>query len=168
MLTLESLTSDLLEPVRHGFFTRAGGAASGSYAGLNCGLGSTDQREAVEINRARVAAAMGGGPLVTAHQVHSAKAEIVTEVPDVAPEADALVTATPGLVLGVLTADCQPVLFADPSAQVVAVAHAGWKGAMDGVLEATLSAMESLGAHRGNTLAVIGPSICQRDYVVVQ
>lgn len=167
-MTLEILTSDLLGPARHGFFTRRGGASSGVFQGLNCGLGSSDQREAVQINRARVAAAMEVPPehLCAVHQVHSADVHVVTEASDARPRADALVTDVPGLALSILTADCQPVLFADPEAGVIGAAHAGWRGTLDGVLEATLDAMESLGAKRENTAAVIGPSISQRAYEV--
>ncbi len=164
---LEIITSDDL-PVRHGFFTRKGGASSGVYAGLNCGTGSGDQAEIVAINRARVAEAMGVSPgsLVGVHQVHSADAVTVTGPTDARPRADALATATPGVALSVLTADCQPVLFADPQAGVIGAAHAGWRGALDGVLEATLAAMEGLGADRGRIAAVIGPTISQAAYEV--
>lgn len=166
-MTLQPITSDDL-PVAHGFFTRAGGASSGVFAGLNCGLGSSDQRETVMINRSRVAEAMGIAPerLANVHQTHSAKAVTLDAAPDTPFEADAMVTATPGLGLGILTADCQPVLFADPEAQVIGAAHAGWKGTLDGILEATLEAMEALGARRDATRAVIGPSISQRAYEV--
>ena len=165
--TLEIITSEALD-ARHGFFTRKGGASSGIFAGLNCGTGSSDQTDIVAINRARVAEAMGVGPeaLVTVHQVHSARALPVTGPLSIRPEADALVTASPGVLLAVLTADCQPVLFADPDACVVGAAHAGWRGAVDGVLEATLDAMEALGAQRGNVTAVIGPTISQSAYEV--
>ena len=165
--TLEFITSDSIE-ARHGFFTRKGGASSGIFSGLNCGTGSTDQTDVVAINRARVAEAMGVGPeaLVTVHQVHSARALPVTAPLSIRPEADALVTATPGLLLAVLTADCQPVLFADPKAGVIGAAHAGWRGAVDGVLEATLDAMETLGARRSQIAAVIGPTISQAAYEV--
>ncbi|UWQ75965.1 peptidoglycan editing factor PgeF [Leisingera sp. M658] len=167
-MTLEILTSDLLGPVRHGFFTRRGGASSGIYHGLNCGLGSTDQREAVQINRARVAAAMDvpAGNLSAVHQVHSADVLVVTEPSQDRPRADAMVTNIPGLALSILTADCQPVLFCDPEAGVIGAAHAGWRGTLDGVLEATLDAMEGLGARREDTAAVIGPAISQRAYEV--
>ena len=165
--TLEFITSDALE-VRHGFFTRKGGASSGIFAGLNCGTGSSDQTEIVAINRARVAEAMGVGPeaLVTVHQVHSARAIPVTGPLSIRPEADAVVTNRPGVLLAVLTADCQPVLFADPEAKVVGAAHAGWRGAVDGVLEATIDAMEALGARRSHITAVIGPTISQAAYEV--
>lgn len=165
--TLEIITSDALT-TRHGFFTRKGGASSGIFSGLNCGTGSTDQSEIVAINRARVAEAMGVTPpdLVTLHQVHSAKVIPVSGPLAEKPEADALVTATPGVLLAVLTADCQPVLFHDSAAGVIGAAHAGWRGAMDGVLEATLTAMEGLGATRAGIHAVIGPTISQSAYEV--
>ncbi len=174
-MTLEYLTSDVLGP-RHGFFTRRGGASSGIFAGLNCGTGSSDLAEIVAINRARVTDAMGVGPeaLMTVHQVHSA--DVVTISGPMTgsearcsaekPRADAMVTATPGLLLAVLTADCQPVLFADAKAGVIGAAHAGWKGTLAGVLEATLDAMENLGAHRADIAAIIGPSISQAAYEV--
>ncbi|MCR8726261.1 peptidoglycan editing factor PgeF [Frigidibacter sp. ROC022] len=168
-MALEIITSDSLLPFRHGFFTRAGGASSGIFQGLNCGQGSTDQREAVEINRARVARAMGvkSADLALVHQVHSARVITVTEAPEMPrPQADGLVTATPGLALAVMSADCQPVLFADAEAGVIGATHAGWKGTLAGVLEATLDAMETLGADRGRTNVVIGPTISQRAYEV--
>lgn len=167
-MTLEILTSDRLGMFRHGFFTRRGGASSGVFTGLNCGSGSSDQREVVEINRARVADAMGvaDSHLVGVHQIHSANVVTVDGQLSEKPRADALVTATPGLALSVLTADCQPVLFADPQARVIAAAHAGWRGALDGVLSATVDAMEALGAQRANITAVIGPCISQRAYEV--
>lgn len=167
-MTLEPLTSDLLAPFRHGFFTRRGGSSSGIFTGLNCGPGSSDQSDAVVMNRARVAQEMQVAPdaLVSLNQVHSPDV-ITLEAPDQSrPRADAMVTATPGLALGILTADCQPVLFADSNAGVVGAAHAGWKGALGGVLEATLEAMESLGAKRRDIAAVIGPCISQRAYEV--
>ncbi|MFN3994817.1 MAG: peptidoglycan editing factor PgeF [Tabrizicola flagellatus] len=165
--TLDIITSQALT-ARHGFFTRKGGASSGIFAGLNCGTGSSDQTEIVAINRARVAEAMGLGPeaLVTVHQVHSARALPVTGPLSIRPEADAMVTATPGVLLAVLTADCQPVLFEDPEARVIGAAHAGWRGSVDGVLEATIEAMEALGARRSRINAVIGPTISQAAYEV--
>lgn len=168
-MTLEILTSDMLSPVRHGFFSRRGGASSGIFAGLNCGYGSSDQTEAVTINRERVAEAMEVAPdaMVGVHQVHSPTVLTVdSPINGDKPKADAVVTATPGLALTILTADCQPVLFADPDANVIGAAHAGWRGALDGVLEATLDAMEALGAQRSNTFAAIGPTISQRAYEV--
>ena len=168
-MSLEILTSDLLDGVRHGFFTRRGGASSGIFHGLNCGTGSSDQTSIVETNRRRVADAMEVPltRLVTVHQTHSARAIPVDDAqPLPRPEADAVVTATPGTAVAVLTADCQPVLFADRKAGVVAAAHAGWRGAFDGVLEATLDTMEEMGAARADVQAVIGPSISQRAYEV--
>ncbi|MFD1341708.1 peptidoglycan editing factor PgeF [Litorisediminicola beolgyonensis] len=168
-MTLEIITSDSLAPLRHGFFTRRGGASSGVFAGLNCGPGSSDQSEIVQINRARVAEAMAVAPgsLVTVHQVHSPSVVSVTApLPEPSPRADGLVTATPGVALAVLTADCQPVLFADPEAGVIGAAHAGWRGALDGVLERTIEEMEALGAKREAIRTVIGPSISQRAYEV--
>jgi polyphenol oxidase len=167
-MTLEILTSDCLGDLRHGFFTRRGGASSGVFTGLNCGYGSSDQREIVQINRGRVAEAMGVPEthLVGVHQIHSATAITVDGPLDEKPQADALVTATPGIALSVLTADCQPVLFADRDAGVIGAAHAGWRGALDGVLAATVEAMEALGAQRANISAVIGPCISQRAYEV--
>ncbi|GAB5448305.1 peptidoglycan editing factor PgeF [Gymnodinialimonas sp.] len=165
-MTLAPITSPLLDGVTHGFFTREGGASTGVYAGLNCGNGSSDQAEVVAMNRARVAEAMGVAELAGVHQIHSA--DVVVADVGAKPRADALVTDRPGVALSILTADCQPVLFADPEAGVVGAAHAGWKGALDGVLEATLDAMEGLGAVRGRVKAVIGPSISQKSYEVGQ
>ncbi len=169
-MTLELLTSEHLAPLRHGFFTRKGGASSGIFHGLNCGLGSSDQEDMVAINRARVAQAMGATPqdLVTVHQVHSPDVVTLTAPLPAPVKADAMVTATPGLVLGVLTADCQPVLFADAEAGVIGAAHAGWRGALDGVLGNTVEAMVALGATRGRIHAVIGPAISQAAYEVGQ
>jgi YfiH family protein len=167
-MTLDIIESPALAPVRHGFFGRAGGASSGVFQGLNCGHGSSDQTEAVTINRARVADAMGLPPeaLVGVHQIHSAKVVTVAAPLTEAVRADALVTATPGIALSVLTADCQPVLFADATAGVIGAAHAGWKGAIAGVLDATVAAMVALGAEPARIHAVIGPTISQRAYEV--
>lgn len=167
-MTLEILTSDHLGSTRHGFFTRRGGASSGVFEGLNCGYGSTDQTDIVHINRARVADAMGVAPdhLVGVHQVHSATVVEVTAPLPEKPKADAMVTKTPGIALSVLSADCQPVLFADARAGVIGAAHAGWRGALDGVLDATVDAMVLLGAERQNISAVIGPCISQSAYEV--
>ncbi|KNG94958.1 peptidoglycan editing factor PgeF [Pseudaestuariivita atlantica] len=167
-MTLEILTSDALGSVRHGFFTRRGGASSGIYTGLNCGFGSDDQTEAVRTNRTRAAEALEVAPdaLVSVHQYHSAEVLTVSEPRSDRPKADAMVTATPGIALGILTADCQPVLFADGETGVVGAAHAGWKGAVGGVLDATVAAMEALGARRDRITAVIGPSISQANYEV--
>ncbi len=165
---LEILTSDSLAPLRHGFFTRKGGASSGIFRGLNCGPGSSDLSEVVAINRARVAGAMGVEPdhLMTLTQTHSAAVVTLTTPFSDRPQADAMVTATPGIALGILTADCQPVLFADHKAGVIGAAHAGWRGAKLGVLQATVAAMEALGATREGIHAVIGPSISQSAYEV--
>ncbi|WP_108854980.1 peptidoglycan editing factor PgeF [Albidovulum aquaemixtae] len=167
-MTMEILTHDALAPFRHGFFTRKGGASSGIFTGLNCGHGSSDQREAVAINRERVADVLGVAPraLVGVHQVHSAEVVTVASAGQPRSRADGLVTAEPGLALTVLTADCQPVLFADAKAGVIGAAHAGWRGTLAGVLEATLDAMEALGARRGDISAVVGPTISQRAYEV--
>ncbi|SOC05119.1 peptidoglycan editing factor PgeF [Rhodobacter maris] len=166
--TLEILTAPALAGTPHGFFTRKGGASSGVFAGLNCGHGSSDQTEAVALNRARVAEAMGVAPaaMVGIWQVHSAHVVAVDAPFDGKVQADGLVTATPGLLLTVLTADCQPVLFADRRAGVIGAAHAGWRGSLDGILEETLAAMERLGARRAQITAVIGPCISQRAYEV--
>ena len=168
-MSLDIITSPDLDPLRHGFFGRAGGASSGVFQGLNCGQGSTDQAEAVKINRARVAEAMGVPPeaLVGVHQVHSADVVVVDHVCDgPKPRADAMATRVPGLALSVLTADCQPVLFADAEAGVIGAAHAGWKGTLNGILEATVEAMAGLGARPERINAVIGPTISQRAYEV--
>ncbi|MEM6939500.1 MAG: peptidoglycan editing factor PgeF [Pseudomonadota bacterium] len=167
-MTLEILTSDSLAGLRHGFFTRRGGASSGVFAGLNCGYGSKDQSEIVTINRARVADAMGVAKdhLIGVHQVHSTKVTTVVGPLPEKPKADAMVTSTPGIALSVLAADCQPVLFADTAAGVIGAAHAGWRGALDGVLRKTVERMEEIGAKRDNIIAVIGPCISQSAYEV--
>ncbi len=168
-MSLDIITSPDLEPLTHGFFGRAGGASSGVFQGLNCGQGSTDQAEAVTINRMRVAQAMGVGPeaLIGVHQIHSADVIVVDHVCNgPKPRADAMVTKVPGLALSILTADCQPVLFADVEAGVIGGAHAGWKGTLNGILEATVNAMEKLGARPERIHAVIGPTISQRAYEV--
>lgn len=164
---LEIITSDAIA-ARHGFFTRKGGASSGIFAGLNCGPGSSDLSEVVAINRARVADALGVGHdrLLSVNQVHSPDVIHVTGVLDGRPRADAMVTTTKGVALGILTADCQPVLFCDAKAGVIGAAHAGWRGTRDGVLEATVAAMERLGAKREDIAAVIGPTISQTNYEV--
>ena len=159
-----------LPGIRHGFFSRKGGVSTGIYAGLNCGLGSKDDSDHVTQNRARVAHHLGAStPLVvTPYQIHSAVA-LSVEAPFPAgelPRADALVTKTPGLAIGILTADCGPVLLADPIARVVAAAHAGWRGAVGGILEATISRMEELGANRNRINAALGPTITQPNYEV--
>jgi len=167
-MSVKPVISDAL-PVRHGFFTRAGGISEGLYAGLNCGLGSEDERSRVIENRARAAQFLGQDDIASLYQIHSANVVIAEDIdPSDRPEADALITAQPGLAIGILTADCTPVLFADPKNNVVGAAHAGWKGALNGVLEATVDAMISLGAQRETISAVAGPTISQRNYEVGQ
>jgi YfiH family protein len=156
--------------IRHAFFTRAGGVSQGIYESLNGGIGSKDAPENVRENRARMAAALGVAPthLVSCFQIHSPNV-VVAEVPwtrENSPRADAIVTRAAGLAIGVGTADCGPVLFADGEAGVVGAAHAGWKGALTGVLEATIVAMERLGAVRARISAAIGPLIRQPNYEV--
>ncbi|WAJ30075.1 peptidoglycan editing factor PgeF [Antarcticirhabdus aurantiaca] len=154
---------------RHGFFGRPGGVSTGLYAGLNVGTGSEDDPGHVAENRARASAFLGAPAdrLATPWQVHSAEA-VVVEAPfsGERPKADAVVTRVPGLVVGVLTADCGPILFHDPENRVVGAAHAGWRGALGGVLEATLDAMERIGTRRGAVRAVLGPTITQANYEV--
>jgi YfiH family protein len=154
----------------HGFFTREGGVSGGIYNSLNCGAGSRDAPQSVAENRRRVAQALGAAKqrLLTCHQIHSADALVVTEPWEMGknPKADGMVTKVPGIILGALAADCAPVLFADPDARVVGAAHAGWKGALTGVLEATITAMESLGARRQNIRAALGPCIGPEAYEV--
>lgn len=168
-MTLEIITADDLLPVRHGFFTRRGGVSTGIYAGLNCGPGSNDDAGKVAENRRLVADSFGLGAdrLATLHQVHSADVLIVGDTPIAPrPKCDAMVTDRTGIVLGILTADCQPVLFSDAKAGVIGAAHAGWKGALAGVLEATIDAMERLGARRNRIRAAIGPAISGAAYEV--
>lgn len=161
--------SALLGDVPHGFLGRGGGVSAGVHAGLNIGLGSDDDRAAVMRNRdiARDAV-LPGSTLVMVHQVHSPDVVTVTEpiALDARPHADAMVTDRPGLLLGILTADCVPVLFHDAAAGVIGAAHAGWKGALHGVTDATLDAMEKLGANRSNISCAIGPCIAQKSYEV--
>ncbi len=168
MLTSGALNE--LTRVRHGFFSRNGGVSGGLYTSLNCGYGSGDGADDVRANRDRALARLDleNGVLLTPHQVHSATAVVVEEAwaPGEAPKADAVVTNRRGLAVGILTADCVPVLFAEPKAGVVAAAHAGWRGALTGILEATVVAMESLGAQRRRISAGIGPAIAQRSYEV--
>src|SRR6185295_9581780 len=168
MIQAPSLSA--LANVRHAFFTREGGVSEGIYASLNGGLGSKDAADKVHENRGRMAAALGVAParLLTCHQIHSPQVA-VAEAPwtrEATPEADAIVTREPGLAVGVLTADCGPLLFADGEAGVIGAAHSGWKGALGGVLEATVSAMEKLGARRGRIRAALGPLIRQQNYEV--
>lgn len=171
-MTLEFLTDPPLSPTRHGFFTRAFGVSDGIYAGLNCGHGSDDDTQSVTINRAKVAQAVGlqNDALLSLHQVHSADVVEVTKPQwdGDRPKADAMVTKTAGIGLGILTADCAPVLFADKTAGVVGAAHAGWKGAIGGVCENTIAAMIGLGAKRADIVATVGPCISQKAYEVGQ
>jgi polyphenol oxidase len=163
-------TSLALTGIRHAFFTRAGGVSSGLYATLNGGVGSQDDAGKVVENRARMAAALAVEPqrLLTAYQTHSPKV-VVAEAPwttENRPQADAIVTRMRALAIGVTTADCGPVLFADPHAGVIGAAHAGWRGALTGVIETTVAAMERLGAAPGQIRAAIGPMIRQSNYEV--
>lgn len=168
MLQAPSLSK--LARIRHAFFTRSGGVSDGVYASLNGGVGSNDTPERVAENRARMAAALGVTPdrLITPYQIHSADVA-VAEAPwthETRPRADAVVTRTPGLAIGVSTADCGPLLFADQDAGVIGAAHAGWRGAFIGVIEATLAAMEQLGADRSRIAVALGPTISQPNYEV--
>jgi len=167
-MALDVITADILDGTHHGFFTRKGGVSDGIYAGLNCGRGSNDVPDHVEANRALVAQHMGvtAANLASVHQYHSADVIVVDGPLGTPPKADAMVTKTKGCALGILTADCQPVLFADHKAGVVGAAHAGWKGAKAGVLQATVDAMVSLGADPTNIVAAIGPCIHQDNYEV--
>jgi YfiH family protein len=154
--------------IAHGYFTRHGGVSSGIYASLNCGIGSRDDPAAVRENRGRVTSHLGAGDLTSAYQVHGTAALVVSQPwpLDARPKADAMVTATPGMALGVLTADCAPVLLADAKARVIAAAHAGWRGALSGIVEAAITAMEGLGARRERISAAVGPCIGQGAYEV--
>jgi purine-nucleoside/S-methyl-5'-thioadenosine phosphorylase / adenosine deaminase len=166
---VEVLRSRAIEGVRHGFLGRRGGVSEGVCAGLNVGLGSSDDRDSIRENRRRAVAAVApGSKLVTLHQVHSAEAIHVTcpYADDERPRADAMVSDRPGLLLGILTADCAPILLADREAGVVAAAHAGWKGAIGGVVEAAVAGMERLGASRARIAAAVGPCIARRSYEV--
>lgn len=167
------ITADCLAEARgisHGFFTREGGVSSGIYAGLNCGAGSKDDRAQVLENRERVARHLGTSPerLLTCYQIHSADVVVVMEpwTFETMPKADGLVTNVPGIALGALAADCAPTLFADPEARVVGACHAGWKGALGGILEATISTMLRLGAKRSRIRAALGPCIGPKAYEV--
>jgi YfiH family protein len=168
MLQASSLSK--LFGIRHGFFDRNGGVSQGFYATLNGGVGSDDAPQNVAENRARMARALGvaADRLVTPYQIHSPEVATVEApwAPDNRPRADALVTRTPGLAIGVSTADCGPLLFADGEARVIGAAHAGWRGAFTGVIEATIAAMEKLGADRGRIAVALGPVISQPNYEV--
>lgn len=170
MLQAQSLSR--LAGIRHGFFTRSGGVSDGVYTSLNSGVGSEDSPVKVAENRARMAAGLGVTleRFLTAYQIHSPEV-VVAETPwasNERPRADAIVTRTPGLAIGISTADCGPVLFADPQARVIGAAHAGWRGALTGVIEATVAAMEKLGAERQRIVAAAGPMIRQPNYEVGQ
>jgi YfiH family protein len=170
MMLVSSDVISAIPGVRHAFFTREGGVSDGIYAGLNGGLGSSDKPENVRENRRRMAVHLGVAPehFLSLHQVHSPDVVVATGPWDgpLRPKADALVTATPHLAIGVTTADCGPILFVDPQKRIIGAAHAGWKGALTGVLESTLQAMEELGAERGRIVAAIGPLIRQPSYEV--
>ena len=166
---IDVFTATALAPLPHGFLGRKGGVSTGIHAGLNVGVGSEDDRYAVLENRRRAAeAVMAGAELVTVHQVHSPDVVAVTQaIPlDARPTADAMVTDRPGLLLGILTADCAPVLLADAQAGIVGAAHAGWKGAIGGVTDRTIDAMVALGAARDRIAAAIGPCIARASYEV--
>ena len=162
---------DALSPgVFHGFFTRQGGVSKGIFSSLNAGFGSQDSHDDVKENRNRIAAHLGapGRPLATPHQTHSTDVAFVTEAWDYEhrPKADAVVTDRPGIIVGVLTADCGPVLMAEPQTGVVAAVHSGWRGALNGVLESAVEAMERLGAKRERITATLGPTIGPENYEV--
>ncbi|GJE04616.1 peptidoglycan editing factor PgeF [Methylobacterium isbiliense] len=167
-MLIEAPALGALPGLRHAFFTREGGVSEGLYASLNGGLGSGDDPARVAENRRRMTARLGLAPdaLASLYQVHSAEALVVEAPFAERPKADGMATRVPGLALGILTADCGPILFADPANRVVGAAHAGWKGALTGVIEATLEAMEGLGAERGRITAVIGPTIGAAAYEV--
>jgi polyphenol oxidase len=169
-LHAESLSG--LDGIRHAFFTREGGVSGGIYASLNSGVGSHDDAAHVAENRARMAKALGveADRLITAFQIHSPHVVVADQPWDVEtrPKADAIVTRTPGLAIGVSTADCGPLLFADAQARVIGAAHAGWRGAFSGVIEGTIAAMENLGADRSRIGVALGPLIRQDNYEVSQ
>lgn len=169
-IAIEAEELNALAGIRHGFFTRQGGLSQGLYASLNGGLGSGDDRPTVVENRKRMARNLGvdENAMASCYQIHSAEVVVATAAfaDGARPQADALVTKIPGLALGVATADCGPVLFADAQARVIGAAHAGWKGAFTGILENTITAMEELGASRANIRVVLGPTIGARSYEV--
>ncbi|WP_420547855.1 peptidoglycan editing factor PgeF [Curvivirga sp.] len=172
ILTDDSLK---LDGINHGFFTRGGGISEGIYKGLNCGSGSNDNPDKVQENRNRVAGKLkvASGHLLSLYQIHSAEVVTIDSKPDLEvwnsmqrPKADGFATKRDDIALGILTADCGPVLFADEKASVIGACHAGWKGAIGGVMENTVNAMEKLGANRSNIKAVLGPCIHQHSYEV--
>ena len=168
-MSLDIVRAAALDGTPHGFFGRSGGFSTGAVAGLNCGMGSGDEPQIVEDNRRLAAnAILPDAPIASVHQIHSPAAVIVTEaVPHAKrPHADALVTDRPGLLLGVVTADCAPILMADPNAGVIAAVHAGWRGAIAGVTDQAISAMHSLGANTGDIAAAIGPCLARANFEV--
>lgn len=168
-MSVEMIRARTLDGVAHGFLGRRGGVSVGVMAGLNVGIGSDDDPAAVAENRRRAVAAIAAATrLATVYQIHSADAVIVTDAHDETqrPRADAMATDRPGIALGIVTADCAPVLFADQAAGIVGAAHAGWKGALGGVTDATIAAMETLGARRDRIVAAIGPCIARPSYEV--
>ena len=168
-MTYGSSLLSAIPGLRHAFFTREGGVSGGIYEGLNGGLGSNDDAAHVAENRRRMAEQMGVAPdrFLSVHQIHSPDAVVATGPwQGDKPRADALVTRTEGLAIGVTAADCGPILFVDPTARVIGAAHAGWKGALTGIIESTVDAMEKLGADRSGTVAAIGPLIRQHSYEV--
>ncbi len=170
-LSIPMMESDYLlglNSLRHGFFTRHGGISQGVYASLNCGLGSRDEPARVKTNRNRAMIRLGGERLLTPHQIHSNRALTITkhQSQERLSPADALVTDQPGLVIGILTADCAPVILADDHVRVIGIAHAGWRGALGGIIEATIKAMSRLGAKAERIHAAIGPCIGQKSYEV--
>jgi len=171
LLAPESIAAPALQAmpgIAHGFFTRRGGVSAGLYASLNCGPGSADKPEHVAENRRRVAASLGATALASLYQVHGREVVTVDEAYDTSarPRADGMVTKRRGIALGILSADCTPVLFADPQAGIIGACHAGWRGALAGITDATLAAMLALGADRSRIRAAIGPTIRQASYEV--
>jgi polyphenol oxidase len=168
-MTVEVIKARALGGVAHGFLGRKGGISTGIYAGLNVGIGSADERAVVLENRRLAAeAVLPDAPIARVYQIHSADVVTVTDITDQndPPKGDAMVTKTPGILLGILTADCVPVLFVDHDAGVIGAAHAGWKGAITGVTDNTISAMEALGADRARIMCAVGPCIAQKSYEV--
>lgn len=167
-MSIQVITDPILNGTKHGFFTRQGGYSTGVFAGLNCGLGSHDDTKTVQKNRAIVAQKMDvtSDSLITVNQTHSTDVDIFDKPRTYRPDADAIVTSVCGIALGILTADCAPILFSDQKSGVIGAAHAGWKGALGNIVDKTLSAMETLGASRQDIVAVIGPCISHSQYEV--
>ena len=169
MSEVEVNRAGLLAALPHGFLGRRGGVSVGELAGLNVGYGSKDDKDAIDENRRRaIAAVLPGAELATVHQIHSARVVVAERAwpIDARPHADAMVSTRPGLLLGILTADCAPILFADTEVGVIGAAHAGWRGALAGVTDATIAAMEGLGAKRERIVVAVGPCIAQASYEV--